>query len=68
MFSDTPFNQDIHLWDISQATDISYMFSNSPFDQDIHIWDAGNATLTSAYVGFDENTPLTWISPEKPRL
>ena len=44
MFSDTPFNQDIGSWDVSNVTDMSRMFSYTSFNQDISSWDVSNVT------------------------
>ena len=38
MFSDSPFNQDISSWNVSNVTDMIGMFANSPFNQDISSW------------------------------
>ena len=42
MFSNTPFNQDISNWDVSNVESMGYMFSGSNFNQDISNWDVSN--------------------------
>ena len=57
---ETSFNQDISHWDVSNATDLSYMFRNAPsFDQDLGNWDVSNVTsMTRVFSGassFDQD-------------
>lgn len=45
MFAYPGFNQDISAWDVSSATDMSFMFRFSlNFNQDISSWDVSNVT------------------------
>lgn len=44
MFYNTPFNQDISDWNVSNVTDMSYMFYSSNFNQPIGSWDVSNVT------------------------
>ena len=43
MFDNTPFNQPIGGWDVSNAHFMDYMFTNAKdFDQDLSKWDVSN--------------------------
>ena len=45
LFAFTSFNKDISGWDVSNATDMSWMFENADsFNRDISSWDVSNAT------------------------
>ena len=55
LFSDTPFNQDISSWDVSNVTNMGGMFSDTPFNQAIGSWDVSSVT-TMAFMFF--NTPF----------
>ncbi|MDA3891117.1 MAG: BspA family leucine-rich repeat surface protein, partial [Salinivirgaceae bacterium] len=45
MFYETPFNQDIGNWDVSQVENMSLMFAGaSSFNQDIGSWDVSGVT------------------------
>jgi surface protein len=39
--------QDIHLWDVSQVTDMSWLFLNKNFNDDISSWNVSNVTNMS---------------------
>ena len=51
LFSDTPFNQDISSWDVSNVTNMGGMFSDTPFNQAIGSWDVSSVT-TMAFMFF----------------
>ena len=38
MFNNSNFNKDISKWDVSNATNMSYIFNNSKFNLDISNW------------------------------
>ena len=44
MFANTPFNQPIGNWDVSNVTDMWAMFTFTNFNQDISSWDVSNVT------------------------
>ena len=44
MFYDTPFNQPIGSWNVSQVTNMQQMFMYSPFNQPIGDWDVSQVT------------------------
>jgi surface protein len=48
VFADSPFNQDISGWDVSNVTNMSLLFrSNSAFNQPIGSWDVSSVTFMS---------------------
>ena len=55
LFSNTQFNQDIGLWDVSNVTVMNNLFRNTPFNQDIGSWDVSNVTEMNSLFG---NTPF----------
>ena len=44
MFSNSPFNQNISFWDVSNVKDMRCMFSESFFNQNISSWDVSKVT------------------------
>jgi surface protein len=68
----TTFNDpDISSWDVSTVTNMQRMFDGaSAFDQDISSWNVLAASIapgnSTPPTNFDLNTPVTWITAEKP--
>jgi surface protein len=51
MFSATPSDPDVSLWDMSNITNINSMFQNTPANPDVSNWDVSNITKMSSVFG-----------------
>ena len=51
---ETPFNQDISSWDVSNVTDMRSMFYDSSFNQDISSWVVPNGDKEALFTCKDE--------------
>ena len=59
MFANTPFNQPIGNWDVSNVTDMWAMFTFTNFNQDISSWDVSNVTdMTIMFKSSPFNRPI----------
>ena len=57
MFADTPFNQDLSTWDVSNVTNMGYMFQNAAaFNQNLSSWSVDGVTNCT---DFSDGAPLT---------
>ena len=59
MFYDTPFNQPIGSWNVSQVTNMQQMFMYTPFNQPIGDWDVSQVTnMYQMFFGTPFNQPI----------
>ena len=61
MFQDSPFNQNIGNWDVSNVNNMRNMFDSAiNFNQNLSFWDVENVTYCPS---FSDNTP-SWALPK----
>ncbi len=59
MFYNTPFNQPIGSWNVSQVTNMQQMFMLTPFNQSIEDWDVSQVTnMYQMFYGTPFNQPI----------
>jgi surface protein len=59
MFYDSPFNQDISNWDVSNVTVMKSMFKKSSFNQSINNWNTSKVTnMQGMFAESEFNKPI----------
>ena len=58
MFFNTPFNQDIGSWDVSNVIDMSGMFYKSSFNHDIGSWAVPCRDMKALFENREDTLPF----------